>query len=105
MVFFTLYCRVYQSIFKLVSPLLPWREPELIEGQGSLLELPAHLASRGITRVLIVTDKGLVALNLMNPLLTELSKRHIVSVVYDETVPNPTIGNIETALALYHSNQ
>jgi alcohol dehydrogenase class IV len=92
-------------MFKLVSPLLPWREPEIIEGPGSLLELPAKLASRGIANVLVVTDKGLVVLGLMNPLLEELTKHGITYVVYDETVPNPTIGNIEAALKLYHSDQ
>ncbi len=105
MSFYTGYCRVYQLMFKLVSPLLPWREPEIIEGPGCLLELPTKLASRGIANVLVVTDKGLIALGLMTPLLEALTKHGITHVVYDETVPNPTIGNIEAALKLYHSNQ
>lgn len=105
MSFYTVYCRAYQAMFKLVSPILPWREPELLEGPGSLLELPARLASRSITRVLVVTDKSLIALGLVDPLLTGLAAQDIVYVVYDETVPNPTVGNIEAALKLYRSNQ
>jgi alcohol dehydrogenase class IV len=92
-------------MFKLVSPILPWREPELLEGPGSLLELPTKLTGRGIKKVLVVTDKSLVALGLLSPLLTEFAAQNIEYVVYDETVPNPTVGNIEAALKLYHSNQ
>jgi len=105
MSFYTGYCRAYQMMFKLVSPILPWREPELLEGPGSLLELPTKLTGRGIKKVLVVTDKSLVALGLLSPLLTEFAAQNIEYVVYDETVPNPTVGNIEAALKLYHSNQ
>ena len=105
MSFYTGYCRAYQMMFKLVSPILPWREPELLEGPGSLLELPTKLTGRGIKKVLVVTDKSLVALGLLSPLLTEFAAQNIEYVVYDETVPNPTVGNIEAALQLYHSNQ
>ena len=105
MSFYTGYCRAYQMMFKLVSPILPWREPELLEGPGSLLELPTTLTGRGIKKVLVVTDKSLVALGLLSPLLTEFAAQNIEYVVYDETVPNPTVGNIEAALKLYHSNQ
>lgn len=100
---FTLFCRCYQGIFKLASPLLPWREPELLEGPDSVLKLPALMQREGIGRVLIVTDQGIAKLGLMKPLLAGLDAAGIRYAVFADTVPNPTVTNIENALALYHS--
>ncbi|SEM11564.1 Alcohol dehydrogenase, class IV [Mesobacillus persicus] len=97
----TLYYRLYQKSFRLISPLLPWRKPELLEGANSVLELPNLLKDRGIKNVLIVTDQGIVTLGIMEGLLEGLTERGVEFSVYDETVPNPTIENIEEALKIY----
>jgi len=54
--------------------------------------------------VLIVTDKGITSLGLMDNLLEGLNMEGIKYVIYDKTVPNPTIDNIEEALILYKEN-
>lgn len=71
------YCRMYQKIFKLASPFLPWREPELLEGANSLDKLPDVIKDKNISRILIVTDSGISALGLMNELLSNLQKKNI----------------------------
>ncbi len=101
---YKLYCRSYQKVLQFVSPLLPWRKPELIEGENSLGQLPNLIKSKGIVNVLIVTDKGLSAIGLLTPLLNGLQSNQIRYTIYDETVPNPTIENIEDALNLYKKN-
>lgn len=101
---YKLYCRVYQRIFKLVAYLLPWRQPELLEGEGSLKELPKLIKSKNIKSVLVVTDKVISSLGLMDGLLNGLNDEGISFVVYDKTVPNPTIDNIEEALVMYIEN-
>lgn len=98
---FTIYCRIYQGVFRLVSPLLPWREPELLEGPGSLLDLPDLVKTRGAVPLLIVTDRGLTSLGLLDPFLEALKEKGVEYHLYDKTVPNPTIANIEEAAALY----
>ncbi|PWW28362.1 iron-containing alcohol dehydrogenase-like protein [Cytobacillus oceanisediminis] len=98
------YCRVYQRIFKLVSPILPWREPKLIEGVNSLERLPDFIKTNAISRILIVTDSGIRSLGLMGGFLQGLQNRGIEFFIYDKTVPNPTIKNIEEALELYKNN-
>ncbi|MBG9587819.1 iron-containing alcohol dehydrogenase [Cytobacillus firmus] len=98
------YCRMYQKTFKLASRLLPWREPELIEGANSLDKLPDIIKKTGISRILIVTDSGITSLGLMDGLLLNLQKRNIEFYIYDKTVPNPTITNIEEALEVYMKN-
>ncbi|KAF0819910.1 alcohol dehydrogenase [Bacillus sp. ZZV12-4809] len=95
------YCRIYQKTYKLLSPFLPWREPELIEGPNSLDRLPDIIKQKEISRILIVTDSGITALGLMDGLLLSLQKRNIEYHIYDKTIPNPTISNIEEALEVY----
>ncbi len=99
---FKLYCRIYQGAFKLVSKVLPWREPKLIEGENSVLKLSGYIKKENIGKVLIVTDKVIEALRLMDGLFASLKQDDIEYVVYDKTVPNPTIENIEQAYKLYH---
>ncbi|NCA67024.1 MAG: iron-containing alcohol dehydrogenase [Clostridia bacterium] len=100
-VFYKIFCRVYQGAFYLVSYILPWRIPESLKGAGSIKELPAFIKSKGCFNPLIVTDAVLVQLGLIQPLLDGLKSEGLQSVVYDKTVPNPTIDNIEEALKLY----
>ncbi|WJY28133.1 iron-containing alcohol dehydrogenase [Sporosarcina trichiuri] len=102
---YTLYCRTFQSVYRLVAKALPWRQPLLLEGENSVLELPALLYCHSVRRVLVVTDSTLPKLGLLDGLLDELQTADIQSVMYDKTVPNPTIDNVEEALALYHSER
>ena len=98
-----LYSRAYQKVFKLVMPLLPWRKPELIE--GGIAALPKFIKKKCIDSVLLVTDKGISSLGLTTPLIKGLKELSIKCAVYDKTVPNPTIDNIEEGLKVYHENK
>ena len=97
------YCRIYQGVFRLAIPLLPWRKPELIS--GGLEKLPEFIKSKKLTNVLLVTDKGIRGLGLTTSLENGLKEAGVNCVVYDDTVPTPTIGNIEDALKLYIDNK
>nr|WP_251025928.1 iron-containing alcohol dehydrogenase [Bacillus sp. ISL-47] len=88
----------------MVSPILPWRNPELIEGVNSLDRLPEFIKTKAISRLLIVTDSGIRSLGLMDSFLQGLQNKGIEYIIYDKTVPNPTIENIEEALELYNNN-
>ena len=96
------FCRTYQSTLKLAMKFMDFRKPELLEGENSLTRLPELIQSLQFQKVLIVTDEGIVKLNLMEPLLAQLQNLGIAFVIYDKTVPNPTFTNIEEALQLYH---
>ncbi|MEG9295643.1 iron-containing alcohol dehydrogenase [Mangrovibacillus sp. Mu-81] len=101
---YTLYCRMYQHAYRGAAYLLPWRKPELITGENSVEKLPALIKGMGIHTILIVTDKGIGSLGLMNGLLLQMDAESLNYTVYDKTVPNPTIENIEDALSIYHMN-
>lgn len=95
------YCRIHQLIFKAAIPILPYRSPMLLE---SIQQIPKLLHDQESERVLIVTDGAIHALGIVDPLKEALQQAGIAFVVYDKTVPNPTIANVEEALSLYLSN-
>ena len=98
------YYRSFQKIMKYAMFIFDWSEPELLEGPGAVKRLPALIKSKGINKVLVVTDKGLMGLHLLDSLFATLDEAGVAYVVYDGTQPNPTIDNIEDARTLYITN-
>lgn len=96
-----IYCRVFQFCFRAALPVLPYREPEILT---DMEELGQVLKRKGKTRVLVVTDKGISSLGLLKGLEEGLKKSDISYVIYDDTVQNPTIDNVEQARQVYLSN-
>ena len=100
-ILYNAYCRTFQKVMKVAVCFLDWTEPEIIRGAGCVKELPAAIKAKGVTTVLVVTDKGLMGLHLLDSLFDALAKEGINYTVYDGVQPNPTIDNIEQALAMY----
>ncbi len=98
------FCRVYQKVFFIFQCFLDWSEPQLLTGPGAVKKLPALIKEKGLSKVLVVTDKGLTSLGLPNGLFEELEKAGIGYVVYDGVQPNPSIDNIEEARQMYVDN-
>lgn len=99
-----LYCRAYQGVFKMAMPFLNWDEPYILKGPGAVKDLPALIKSKGIMNVLVVTDKGLMGLHLLDGMFEALETQGIKYSVYDGVQPNPTIDNIEEARRIYLRN-
>ena len=98
------YYRGYQKTMKFAVNFLDWTPPKLIKGAGSVKELPKIVKSEGVNNVLVVTDKGLMGLGLLNPLFEALEAEGIKYSVFDSVQPNPTIYNVEDALKMYKEN-
>lgn len=96
-----IYCRTFQTAFKLALPLLPYRNPKIL---GSVKEIPALLEKKNCNTVLLITDGGIRKLGLTERLEKALADAGIPCIVYDRTVANPTTANVEEALNLYLSN-
>ncbi len=101
---YNFYCRAYQAAFRVAIPLLDWSGPIPIKGAGSVKKLAETVKQNGHDSVLIVTDKGLMGLHLLDGLFEELNKCGVKYTVYDGVQPNPTIPNIEEAKSLYEKN-
>ena len=96
--------RIYQRVFKVAMCFMDWSAPQLLEGAGSILRLPELIKSKGVKKVLVVTDKGLIALHLLDPLFAKLDEVGIAYVVFDGVRPNPTIPCIEECKDMYVKN-
>lgn len=96
------YCRTFQTCFKLVLPILPYKIPKRIPG---MTKVPECLSSHSCKSVLIITDAGIRKLGLLKELVSALMSADIAYTVYDKTVPNPTTDNVKEALDLYYLNQ
>ena len=95
------WCRTFQAAFRIALPLLPYREPKILH---SVEEVPGVLASQGLTSALLVTDAGIAALGLAHALEGALAAAGISCAVYDGTVANPTVANVEAALGVYRDH-
>ncbi|MBE7076207.1 MAG: iron-containing alcohol dehydrogenase [Clostridiales bacterium] len=97
-IFKKVYCRAYQGVFKIMIPLLPYREPKILKTNE---EVVGVLKEKDIDKVLLVTDKGIRGLGLTQSIEEEIKANGIDLFVYDETVPNPTTQNVEEALKVF----
>ncbi|MGI6714488.1 MAG: iron-containing alcohol dehydrogenase [Bacilli bacterium] len=93
--------RVYQGIFYLAAFFLPFREPKVLKGVGTIQDISAILLENKKKCVLIVTDQTLFSLGLLTPLLAGLQKEKIIFEIYSGTVANPTIDNVEEGLEIF----
>ena len=97
-----LYCRTFQTVFKLALPILPYREPKILKTNEDVIET---LKVNKIGSVLLVTDKGIRGLNLTNTLEEAITGSGIQLSVFDGVVANPTTQNVADALKMYQDNK
>ena len=95
------YVRSYQQIMRVGMKVLKFPIPIVLQGENKLLDLPVFLKNKGIKRTLIVTDQGITSIGLLHAFLEKLDEQQVFYAIFDETVPNPTIQNIEDAYAMY----
>lgn len=90
--------RTYQAVFKAVIPVLPYHSPVILDCVGKVPEL---LQKENADHVLLVTDRFLNSSGMLEPLKKALKEAGVGYTIYDETVPNPTVKNVEAARQLY----
>lgn len=97
-----IYCRTFQTAFKIALPFLPYRTPKIVE---SVKAIPNVIKENNCSNVLIITDAGIRKLGLTDRLEQALLKNNITYTIYDKTVANPTTDNVDEALNLYNKNE
>ena len=95
-----LWCRAYQTVFRVALPVLPYTEPQIL---GSVEGVADVFAKKGIASALLVTDPGIARLGLTRGLEESLGAAGVNVAVYSKTVANPTVDNVEEAAGLYRS--
>ncbi|GAA0529719.1 lactaldehyde reductase [Rhizomicrobium palustre] len=75
-----------------------------ISGAGALASVPDELIGAGFKRPLIVTDKVLVGLGVVEPLLAGLAAKGLKAKVFDGVVPNPTVKEVGEGFAAFRDH-
>lgn len=73
-------------------------------GPNCLVDAGKDINALGFKKALIVTDKVLNDIGLVSKLTEVLDENKVEYVVFDETQPNPTVGNCEAGLKLLQEN-
>jgi len=96
--------RAIQKVMKVAAMILPFRVPVILTGPGSVRTLVDNIKARGLDHILVVTDKVLMDLKLLDGLQTALTENGVNYVIFDDVQPNPTIENVEAGRELYKQN-
>ena len=97
-----LYCRCFQIAFRVALPLLPYRDPVIL---NSFTGVPAILEQKSLCRPLLVTDASIRSLGLTAELEQLLEHAGKPAVIYDGTQQNPTTQMVLDAWNLYRAHQ
>ncbi len=97
-VFKKAYCRLYQTAFRAALPVLPYREPVILK---STAEIARVMKEKQLKSAMLITDGFLKSSGATLPLEAALAQSGIALCVYDQTRSNPTVSNVEEAVAMY----
>lgn len=81
---------------------MPW--PRSFEGDNPSIEMCNYIVSKKKKSALFVTSKTPVRTGLVQPLIDVLEAGGVKVTVYDEVKPDPTINDIEAAVAVLKEN-
>ena len=95
------YCRTFQTVFKWAIPVLPYRSPKRLK---KIEDIAPYLKMNKYNKVLIVTDGFIHKSGMIDSLKSALKRHAVEYVVFDETVANPTVANVEKAREIYLEN-
>ncbi|MCH5162215.1 MAG: iron-containing alcohol dehydrogenase [Clostridiales bacterium] len=100
-IFFRAYCRIFQGVFKIALPLLPYKDPQI---KRSITDIPSALKDKGLSHPLVVTDASLFSCGAVDPLLSALDESGVKYSIYKDVVANPTTANVAAALEIYKAD-
>ena len=96
--------RTSQLVMKEALKVLKLPIPPVLKGPGMVRRFPEIMKLTGVAKILVVTDRPLLSMGLLDPFLCALETAGIESVIYDKVQPNPTFENVEDGLALYQKS-
>lgn len=96
------YCRLFQGVFRVALPFMPYREPIIYDEQEFIINI---LKDNNINSVMLVTDNGIRGAGLTQNIEKLITDNGINLSVYYKTNPNPTVKNVEEARLQYIENK
>ncbi|MBC3888007.1 iron-containing alcohol dehydrogenase [Acetobacterium paludosum] len=95
--------RTSHLVMKQTFKLLNFPIPPVLKGPGMARRFPEIIKLTGVTKILVVTDRPLLSMGLLDSFLCALETNGIEAVIFDNIQSNPTFENVEAGLALYYS--
>lgn len=96
-----IYCRIFQIVFRIALPVLPYRNPEILKHTA---EIPGIIKKENLLHPLIITDANLKKLDIFKNLTVTLEKAGINKALFCNVSENPTSQMVDEALTVYGDN-
>lgn len=96
--------RFINFAIKIFASLFPSEKPLLLTGKDSALKLASLLRLSGYRRPLLVTEKSLLELGLLDGVLGQLKNEGCDVSLFDGVVPNPTCDVVEVGISACKAN-
>jgi len=80
----------------------PQPKPLVFMGPGSALQLSQAIGRFGLRKILIVTDKPLRALGVLDATVAALHAAGVETAIYDGVLPDPTEQVVDQGIDMYH---
>lgn len=97
--------RILQRFIRLGMCLTPWPAPKVMQGPGSVRNLPLSLKKMNLKKPLIVTGKTVRGSGLLNGMLETMESIGIPGVIFDGVKPNPTNREVEAGVSAFRENR
>ncbi|MBV1756255.1 MAG: iron-containing alcohol dehydrogenase, partial [Dethiosulfatibacter sp.] len=97
--------RIRHIAFKVIVRILSFPEPEILSGRGQSSNVYKLMLKNNCKKPLIVTDKMLIKMSIIDGLIESLRANKIDYVIFNGVQPNPTINNIEEGVKFYKDNK
>lgn len=93
--------RASHTVMKGAMKILKMPVPSTLVGPGIVKRFPEIIKECKVRKILVVTDKPLMNLGLLDSFLNAVKNNQMEYVIYDGVQPNPTFENIKEGLLLY----
>ncbi|MBS3797865.1 iron-containing alcohol dehydrogenase [Pseudoalteromonas sp. BDTF-M6] len=100
-----LFYRMYHLELRLAAMLLPIPEPHVFHGDKAIEQWLAYLRAQKCQRILLVSDPGVLALDLHAQLKEQLLANDIEVIIFSELGANPSIEQIEQGVSCYQAHR
>ena len=100
-----IFYRTFMFVLKLAMKFIPLPQPTLFVGQGSALQLTQSITTMGTQRLLIVTDKVINELGMLDAIKQQCEEAGVNVEVYDGILPDPTFELIEAGMTIARNHK
>ena len=96
-----IFVRTFQFFLYKACYLMPFREPEIIDGEDSYNKLSLKIKELNLKKVMFVVDPGILKLNLHIKVVESFNNNSIDYVLFSKIEPNPKTNDIEEGVTLF----